>query len=52
MVAGQAILKEAQVTELDTGFRLQYSGKDFPDPWGPREGKVPDLWGKDKSKKK
>ena len=52
MVAGQAILKEAQVTELDTGFRLQYSGKDYPDPWGPREGQVPDLWGKGKSKKK
>lgn len=51
LVAGQAILKETQVTELDTGFRLSYSGKDYPDPWGPREGKVPDFWGKSKSKK-
>ena len=52
MVAGQAILKDALVTELDTGFRLVYSGNDNPDPWGPREGEVPDLWGKKKSKKK
>ncbi len=51
LVAGQAILKEVQVSELDTGFRLSYSGKDYPDPWGPREGKVPDFWGKSKSKK-
>ncbi len=50
LVAGNAILKETLTTELDTGFRLQYPGHDYPDPWGPPEGKMPDFWKKPKSK--
>lgn len=36
LVAGNSILKE--VMSIDTGFRLQYKGRDAPDPWSSTEG--------------